>query len=252
MSSEQRVAIVTGAGRPWGMGRETALQLAQKGLDVAVVDLREDWGRDAADVIGKQTGRRTIYIKTDISQRAEVQTMVAQVLAELGRVDVLINNAAIPIGQPIAQFTDEMFHRVINVNLLGAMLCSQAVLKPMNDQKYGRIVNLASGAAVKPYKGAALYAAAKAGLIAFTRVLALEAAPHIVVTAVAPGWVNTAMGSESGPTETDFEMGIQDNPFGRPLYPNEVADVIVYAATNISHALTGQTLHARGGSLPFM
>ena len=84
------------------------------------------------------------------------------------------------------------------------------------------------------------------------RVLALEAAPHIVVTAVAPGWVNTAMGSESGPTEKDFEMGIQDNPFGRPLYPSEVADVIVYAATNISHALTGQTLHARGGSLPFM
>jgi len=234
------------------MGRETALQLAQKGLDVAVVDLREDWGRDAADAIGKQTGRRAIYIKTDISQRADVQAMVARLLAELGRVDVLINNAAIPIGQPIADFTDEMFHRVINVNLLGAMLCSQAVLKPMNDQKYGRIVNIASGAAVKPYKGAALYAAAKAGLIAFTRVLALEAAPHIVVTAVAPGWVNTAMGSESGPTEVDFEMGIQDNPFGRPLYPNEVADVIVYAATNISHALTGQTLHARGGSLPFM
>ncbi len=166
---------------------------------MAVVDLREDWGRDAADVVARETGRRAIYIKTDISQRAEVQAMVARVLSELGRVDVLINNAAIPIGQPIADFTDEMFHRVINVNLLGAMLCSQAVLKPMNAQKYGRIVNLASGAAVKPYKGAALYAAAKAGLIAFTRVLALEAAPHIVVTAVAPGWVNTAMGSESAP-----------------------------------------------------
>jgi len=252
MSSEQRVAIVTGAGRPWGMGRQTALQLAEKGYDVAVVDLREDWGREAADEVGKQTGRRTIYLKTDISKRAEVQAMTERVLAELGRVDVLINNAAIPIGQRIEDFTDETFHKVININLLGAMLCSQAVLKPMKAQKYGRIVNIASGAAVKPYPGAALYAAAKAGLIAFTRVLALEAAPHIVVTAVAPGWVNTAMGSESGPTEKDFEMGIQDNPFGRPLYPSEVADVIVYAATNISHALTGQTLHARGGSLPFM
>ena len=178
-----RVAIVTGAGRPWGMGRQTALQLAEKGLDVAVVDLREDWGRDAAESIAKQTGRRTLYIKTDISKRTEVQSMVARVLAELGRVDVLINNAAIPIGQPIAEFTEETFHKVINVNLLGAMLCSQAVLKPMKDQKYGRIVNIASGAAVKPYKGAALYAAAKAGLIAFTRVLALEGAPEIVVTA---------------------------------------------------------------------
>lgn len=252
MSNEQRVAIVTGAGRPWGMGRETALQLAQKGYDMAVVDLREDWGREAADIIGKQTGRRAIYIKTDISKRAEVQAMAERVLAELGRIDVLINNAAIPIGQRIEDFTDEIFHKVMNINLLGAMLCSQAVLKPMREQKYGRIVNIASGAAVKPYLGAALYAAAKAGLIAFTRVLALEAAPHIVVTAVAPGWVNTAMGSESGPTGKDFEMGIQDNPFGRPLYPSEVADVIVYAATNISHALTGQTLHARGGSLPFM
>ncbi len=247
-----RVAIVTGAGRPWGMGRQTALQLAEKGLDVAVADLREDWGRDAAEIIAKQTGRRTLYIKTDISRRADVQSMVGRVIAELGRVDVLINNAAIPIGQPVAEFTEETFHKVINVNLLGAMLCSQAVLKPMKDQKYGRIVNIASGAAVKPYKGAALYAAAKAGLIAFTRVLALEAAPEIVVTAVAPGWVHTAMGSESPPSDKDFEMGIQDNPFGRPLYPSEVADVIVYAATSPHHALTGQTLHARGGSLPFM
>jgi 3-oxoacyl-[acyl-carrier protein] reductase len=250
--SETRVAIVTGAGRPWGMGRQTALQLAQKGFDVAVVDLREDWGRDAAETVGKETGRRTLYIKTDISKRADVQSMVGRVLKDLGRVDVLINNAAIPIGQPIAEFTEETFHKVINVNLLGAMLCSQAVLKPMKDQKYGRIVNLASGAAVKPYKGAALYAAAKAGLIAFTRVLALEAAPEIVVTAVAPGWVHTAMGSEKPPSDKDFEMGIQDNPFGRPLWPSEVADVIVYAATSAHHALTGQTLHARGGSLPFM
>jgi NAD(P)-dependent dehydrogenase (short-subunit alcohol dehydrogenase family) len=251
MNSE-RVAIVTGAGRPWGLGRETALQLAQAGLDVAVVDLREDWGREAAEVTASQTGRRAIYIKTDISKRAEVEGMVSRVMEEFGRVDVLINNAAIPTSQNIAEFTEEVFHRVININLLGAMLCAQAVLKPMNDRKYGRIVNLASGAAVKPYRGAALYAAAKAGIIAFTRVLALEAAPHIVVTAVAPGWVNTAMGSESAPTEKDFEMGIQDNPFGRPLYPAEVANVIVYAATNPSHVLTGQTLHARGGSLPFM
>ncbi|HKD67240.1 MAG TPA: SDR family oxidoreductase [Candidatus Binataceae bacterium] len=247
-----RVAIVTGAGRPWGMGRQTALQLAEKGLDVAVVDLREDWGRDAAEIIARQTSRRTLYIKADISKKADVQAMVGKVLAELGRVDVLINNAAIPIGQPIAEFTEETFHKVINVNLLGAMLCSQAVMGQMKEQKYGRIVNMASGAAVKPYKGAALYAAAKAGLIAFTRVLALEAAPEIVVTAVAPGWVHTAMGSESPPDDRDFERGIQDNPFGRPLWPSEVADVIVYAATSPHHALTGQTLHARGGSLPFM
>lgn len=249
--SSTRVAIVTGAGRPWGMGRETARQLAQKGMDVAVVDLREDWGREAAEDIGK-TGRRAIYIKTDISSGADVKSMVRRVLDELGRVDVLINNAAIPIGQPIAEFTEQTFHKVININLLGAMLCSQAVLGPMKEQKYGRIVNIASGAAVKPYKGAALYAAAKAGLIAFTRVLALEAAPEIVVTAIAPGWVHTAMGSEKPPSDRDFEMGIQDNPFGRPLYPSEVADVIVYAATSPHHALTGQTLHARGGSLPFM
>jgi len=247
-----RVAIVTGAGRPWGMGRQTALQLAEKGLDVAVVDLREDWGRDAAEIIARQTSRRTLYIKADISKKADVQAMVGKVLAELGRVDVLINNAAIPIGQPIAEFTEETFHKLINVNLLGAMLCSQAVMGQMKEQKYGRIVNMASGAAVKPYKGAALYAAAKAGLIAFTRVLALEAAPEIVVTAVAPGWVHTAMGSESPPDDRDFERGIQDNPFGRPLWPSEVADVIVYAATSPHHALTGQTLHARGGSLPFM
>jgi 3-oxoacyl-[acyl-carrier protein] reductase len=250
--SIQRVAIVTGAARPWGIGRQTALQLAEKGLDVAVVDLRDDWGREAAEAIAGQTGRRAIYIKTDISQRADVEKMVARVLSELGRVDVLINNAAIAAGCEVEKITDELFHRVININLLGAILCAQAVLKPMKEQQYGRIVNLSSGAAVKPYRGAALYAAAKAGIIAFTRVLALEAAPHIVVTAVAPGWVHTAMGAESAPTDKDFEIGKQDTPFGRPLYPAEVADVIVYAATSPNHALAGQTLYARGGSLPFM
>src|SRR5580704_2498109 len=97
--ADQKVAIVTGAARPWGLGREIALQLAHKGFDVAVADVREDWGAEAAQTIARQTDRRALYVKTDVSKRAEVTSMVERVTAELGRVDVLVNNAAIGISK---------------------------------------------------------------------------------------------------------------------------------------------------------
>jgi NAD(P)-dependent dehydrogenase (short-subunit alcohol dehydrogenase family) len=246
--SEQKVAIVTGGGRRWGMGWQIALGLAKEGLDVAIADIREDWGKEAADTLKAETGRRVIFVKTDVSKRDSAQAMAAKVSAELGRIDVLVNDAAIDPSQPAEEFTDELFDRIMNVNLRGTALCCQAVIPQMRKQNYGRIVNISSGGAVQPVRGLAIYCASKAGVIAYSKVLAREVARDgIVVTVVAPGVMHTKMGSESGPTEEDFERSGRKQLLKRPLYPSEVAAVVVLAATHPSHVLTGQTLHANGG-----
>src|SRR5271166_670735 len=246
--SEQRVGIVTGGGRRWGMGWQIALGLATKGLDLAIADIREDWGKEAAESIKAETGRRVVFVQTDVSKRESVQAMAAKVIADFGRVDVLVNDAAIDPGQPAEEFTDELFDRIMNVNLRGTALCCQAVIAQMRKQSYGRIVNIASGGAIQPVRGLAIYCASKAGVIAYSKVLAREVARDgIVVTVVAPGVMHTKMGSETGPTEEDFERSGRKQLLKRPLYPSEVAEVVVLAATHPSHVLTGQTLHANGG-----
>jgi len=230
------------------MGWQIAMGLANKGLDLAIADIREDWGKEAAESIKAETGRRVIFVKTDVSKRDSVQAMTAKVIAEFGRVDVLVNDAAIDPGQPAEDFTDELFDRIMNVNLRGTALCCQAVIAQMRKQNYGRIVNISSGGAVQPVRGLAIYCASKAGVIAYSKVLAREVARDgIVVTVVAPGVMHTAMGSETAPTQEDFERSGRKQLLKRPLYPSEVAEVVVLAATHPSHVLTGQTLHANGG-----
>lgn len=247
---ERKVAIVTGAARPWGMGREIALGLAKKGHDIAVVDVRDDWGHEAVKAIEKETGQRATYVRTDIAKRPDVENMVASVVRELGQIDVLVNNAAIVKTQPIERMTDELLDRMFAINFRGTVLCCQAVIEPMRRQKGGRIVNIGSAITAgptPPLRGLGLYAATKGAAMALTKVLALELAPdNIMVTMVAPGFMHTAQGSEAPPTEEDFKRG-RRQLMGRPLYPAEVAEVVVYAATCPSHAITGQTIHANGG-----
>ena len=232
------------------MGREIALGLARRGHDIAVIDVRDDWGQEAVEAIKKETGRRASYVKTDISKRSDVENMVAAVIKELGHIDVLVNNAAIVKTQPIERMTDELLDRMFAINFRGTILCCQAVIEPMRRQKGGRIVNIGSAITAgptPPLRGLGLYAASKGAAMALTKILALElAADNIMVTMVAPGFMHTAQGSESPPTEEDFKRG-RRQLMGRPLFPAEVADVVMYAATCPSHAITGQTIHANGG-----
>ncbi len=253
MARSERVAIVTGAARPWGLGRCTAMGLAGKGYDVAVVDFRDDWGEEAAAAIKREKETKSAYIKTDLRQRSDVEAMVARVIRDFGRIDVLANVAAICPSERIEDMKEETYEQVFRTNFWGTALCCQAVLKQMRSQKGGHIVNTASGGAIQPYAGLAMYGAAKAAMIQFSKVLDFEEAKNgIVVTIVAPGPMHTAMGRESGPTEEDLKQLGASMPLGRPCYPQEVADVIVFAATNPSNVLTGQTLHARGGALPMV
>jgi 3-oxoacyl-[acyl-carrier protein] reductase len=134
MSEQTKVGIVTGGGRRWGMGWQIALGLANTGLDLAIADIREDWGKEAAEAIKAETGRRVIFVKTDVSKRDSVQAMAAKVIAEFGRVDVLVNDAAIDPSQPAEDFTDELFDRIMNVNLRGAGADAQTAIR--TDRQY--------------------------------------------------------------------------------------------------------------------
>jgi 3-oxoacyl-[acyl-carrier protein] reductase len=250
LSSSEKVAIVTGAARPWGMGRCVARRLAEKGYDIAIVDVRRDWGEDAVREIRQLPGRDAAYFETDVSQRTSVEKMVRDVVEHFGRIDTLINNAAVIRRQRMEELTDDAIDFQMNINFRGTVLCSQAVLNVLRSQgSGGSIVNVASGGVVQPLKGLAIYTASKAAVIGFSRVLAVEAArDNIVVNVVNPGVMNTAMGSESGPEEEHYHQQGRHQLLQRPLDPQEVADVVVYAATCGSPALTGQVLHAVGGT----
>lgn len=249
MNEHSKVAIVTGAARPWGLGRSVATMLANKGMDIAVVDIRDDWGEEAAKSITAETGRRAVYVHTDIAQRASVEAMAKRVADEFGRIDVLVNSAAIVRNERLESMTEETFDQVININLRGTYLTCQAVVPTMRQQGSGRIVNVASGSAVQPLKGLGIYSASKAGVVAFSKVIAWELARYgIVVLTVAPGNMVTQMGADEGPTEGDFTDEFRASPFLRRLHPDEVADVIVYGATSASPVLAGQLLHANIGT----
>ena len=252
-----RVAIVTGAARRWGLGYAAACALGRRGYDLVVVDNREDWGSESALRIAEETGRKAMFVNTDVSQRSQVSMMVERVLSEFGRIDALVNDAAIMSTASTEDFTDELFSKVIGVNLLGPMLCTQAVIPAMKERHYGRIVNLASTAPYLPppiSTGAvSLYNASKGGLIAWTKAAATELAEYgIVVNVVAVGGISTAMGQEEAPSaETDeYQFNVMHRgmlPWGRVLKVEETAEILAFIADAPNHALLGATIHANGG-----
>ena len=248
------VAVITGAGRPWSLGRACAVQLASRGVSIAIVDLRDDWGKDAVAAV-EHAGARGFFAMTDVSRRDDVADMVTSVLDEFGRIDTLINCAAVVENRPLDLITDDHLDRVIGINLGGTILTCQAVAPIMRRGGGGRIINLASGAAVRPLRTTGVYSASKAAVIGFSRVLALElAGDGIVVSVVAPGTMGNAMGSETGPqaqgdigSET-LAAALPAQPFGALPTTSQVAELVTYLATSSSPILAGQTLHANAGA----
>ena len=250
----REVAVITGSGRPWSLGRACAVQLASKGVDVAVVDLRADWGKEAVAAV-EQAGAKALFAATDISRRGDVAAMVTAVLDEFGRLDTLINSAAIVENRALDEITDEHVDRIIGINLRGTILTCQAVAPIMRRLGRGRIINIASGAAVRPLRTTGVYSASKAAVIGFSRVLALELAEdNIVVNVVAPGTMGNAMGSERGPEirgdvgSATLAAALPTQPFGTLPTTDQVAELITYLATSHSPILAGQTLHANAAA----
>ena len=234
----KKIALVTGASR--GIGRATAVALAEAGADIAVnYLLREEAAKETGALV-ERAGRRALPVQGDVSRATEVDQMVKGIEQQLGPIDILVNNAGIAILKPFDQITEEDWDRIMAVNLKSAFLVTKAVLPGMRARRFGRIVNISSGAAQTGGVVGPHYAASKAGLLGLTHGYASFLAKEgITVNAVAPSIIETDMVTQ------DLKVKPNIVPIGRFGTPEEVADVIVMVAKN--GYMTGQTIYVNGG-----
>ena len=246
MAGEGRVALVTGAQQ--GIGRATALALARAGMDVALNYLDDRVAAEKAAAEIRALGRRALVVAGDVSRAADVEAMLGAVGRGLGVPHVLVNNAGIYPRSPFLELAEHEWDAVLGVNLKGSFLCAQAAARAMVAAgRRGVIINLASQA----IRGAPLgvhYTASKGGVVAMTRAMALALAPHgIRVNAVAPGLTDTAQPRYEHSEDTMAELS-RAVPLGHMAAPDDIAEVIVFLAGDSARHITGQTVHANGGS----
>jgi 2-hydroxycyclohexanecarboxyl-CoA dehydrogenase len=245
MMLEGKTTVVTGAAH--GIGEATALRYAEEGANVCLADLDLEGATSVAKAC-LERGVEAFAVQFDQRSSASVAEMVATAAARFGRIDVLANVAGIYPGSRIVNTSNELWDDVLRNNLTGVFYCCRAVLPGMIAAGGGSIVNIASGAAVKPLEGLAAYSASKGGLASFSRVLALEAAPLVRVNVVAPGPTLThgikaaGLASERDTAELNASM-IMDR-WGRP---EEIADMIVFLSSDRASFVTGQMIHVNGG-----
>lgn len=240
-----KVACVTGAQQ--GIGQAIALAYGREGASVVLNYLDDP---SAAEAIASQIramGPQAVTLAGDVSRPADVQRLV-EAGERLGGIDILVNNAGIFPRVDFLTMTEAQWDVVLNVNLKGAFLCTQAVAQAMVRRgRGGAVVNLASSAAFRSSPRGVHYVSSKAGLVGFTRATALELAPHgIRVNAIAPGTTDTAQ-PRYGMSEDELQAAGRQVPLGRMALPDDVADVAVFLASDAARHITGQTIHVNGG-----
>ena len=240
-----KVALVTGAQQ--GIGKAIALAYGREGASVVLNYLDS---QAAADEIASQIrtlGQRAVTIAGDVAQAADVRRMV-EAGESLGGIDILVNNAGIFPRVEFLDMTEAQWDEVLNVNLKGTFLCTQAVAQKLVERgRGGAVINLASGAAFRSSPRGVHYVASKAGIVGLTRAAALELASHRVrVNAIAPGITDTAQ-PRYGMSEEELQAAGRQVPLGRLGTPQDVADLAVFLASEESRHITGQTLHVNGG-----
>lgn len=243
MSLENRIAIVTGAGQ--GIGKAIALRLAKEGAKVAVTDVSGKEVETAKEI--RDLGGEALPLKLDVTKYQEAQDAARQVWEKFGRIDVLVNNAGVYPFRSFDEMEEGDWDRVLQINLKGTFNCTKAVLPYMKKQGYGRIINISSVAGtVVGFMNLSHYCASKAGIVGFTKGLALEVAKHgICVNAVAPGPIETPGAVSAG--KEAFEALKQMIPIGRLGKPEEVASIVLFLASEESSLITGQVVIADGG-----
>jgi 3-oxoacyl-[acyl-carrier protein] reductase len=256
MFLEGKVAIVTAGGGP-GIGRAMSRALAKEGASVVIAELDPARAEEAAAEI-RDVGVSALAIPTDVSSKSDVVHMVERTVDEFGRVDILCNHAGASPGGPVEDMAEEVWDAHLGVTLKGTFLCTQAVIPHMKRQSWGRIVNTVSRVAYRPtFFGVADYAAAKAGIVGFSRAVAIETGSHgITVNCIAPGHVsdsgmNLVIGQPLRTREEEQHLAEIENQIIEPrriVTPEEIAGALLYFVGPYAARVTGTVMHVNGGS----
>jgi len=247
---KNKVALITGARQ--GMGKSHAIALAKQGAKVVVTDINQADCQKVVDEIKKFNGE-AIAFKLDVSNKSEVDSVVAEIVKKFGQLDILVNNAGIAQFKPFLELSEEDWGRTIDINLKGEFLCAQAAARVMKEQKRGVIVNIASVAMGQQGVGMpniAHYCASKGGIAAMTEALAVELAPfNIRVNAIAPGMIETPMIDVVKSDPKTLEAMLQRVPLKRVGRSEEVSELVVFLASDSSSYMTGAVVVIDGGWL---
>ena len=238
-----KVAIITGAGQ--GIGLATACKFAREGAHVVVCDIQQR-AVDAAVDACSALGVRAIGFVVDVTQRGMVDAVVADTLAQLGQIDVLVNNAGITKDNLFLRMKEDDWDEVLNINLKANYSLCKMVIKSMVKKRWGRIINISSAVAKMGNAGQTNYAASKAAIEGFTRSLSLEVASRgITVNAVAPGFIKTEILDSIDPEK--LETMAKNIPVGRIGDVKDISSIVSFLASDESSYITGQVLHVNGG-----
>ncbi len=242
-----KVAIITGAKQ--GMGKTHALLLAKAGAKVVVSDISKEECQLVVDEIKKQKGE-AIAVKCDISNKADVDNMIKETLEKFKKIDILVNNAGIFPFKPFLELSEKDFMKVIDINLKGYFLCSQAAAKEMAKQKSGAIVNISSiamGQVGMGFAGLTHYCASKGGVVGMAEAMALELAPlGIRINTIAPGAIETP-GATGGADKKGDESMVSVVPMKRWGKPEEISNAVLFLASDESSYMTGSVMVVDGG-----
>ncbi len=244
MDLSSRVAIVTGGGR--GIGRAIALKLAEVGATIVVNDIGEASSVNSVVEEIRAMNRESLAVLADVSSSSDVARLVGTAISSYGRVDILVNNAGITRDHLLLRMSEEEWDAVLKVNLKSVFLCTQAVLRHMIKQNWGRIISISSIVGIEGNPGQANYASAKAGIIGFTRTVAREVASRgITANAIAPGFIDTQMTQQLRDNQKqEFMNRIPLGYFGTP---RDVAEAVAFLASEEARYITGQVLGVNGG-----
>jgi 3-oxoacyl-[acyl-carrier protein] reductase len=243
MSLSDRVAIITGSGQ--GIGREIALMLSELGASVVISDVNAATAKEVAAEIEAKNGK-SLAIPVNVTIAAEVNKLVEQALSSFGHIDILVNNAGVTRDGLLLRMSEADWDLVLNINLKGAFICTQAVLRHMIRQRWGRIVNIASVVGLTGNAGQANYSASKAGLIGLSKSTAREVASRgITVNAVAPGFIDTGMTQKL--SDNVKQELLRQIPVGFIGTPKDVAYAVSFLVSEEAHYITGQVINVNGG-----